>query len=626
MNDTAQGYPAGHRLGPYEIRQSLGSGAFADVYLARDTVLDRDVALKVIRSAEAEPGEMEGARIMCRLAHPNIVRVHAADRIGDRLVIAMDYVEGRTLREVLKESGRLDLPQALGVAHVIAEALDYVHNLRIDGASALAHLDLKPSNILVNAHGTVRIADFGLAQRFHAGSGTAVRGGGSPAYMAPEQFRSEGAPQSDLWAVGVLLYQMLTGEAPFRADSFEEYRSRICDGEPALGADFEVLPAPVREIILSCLQRDPARRPASARAVSSAIEAVRSSSGSKTCARCGARLSEESGFCPDGTYKEFSKSPPSLWQHPPRKSEPRMGGRTLWPWLSILAILLASGYSGYRIWSIWQRSRIAAKEIREITVPAPLPSVPAPAGPDAAAAAALKRSQSELAQKQDEAARMKEAWDRIAGLEKSAEGTHQDRIQALRSFLDSFPQDAEAKDAAAKLRMWEEEARAFEAAMDMEARPDAHICEKLARWNVLYANQKTGFQRGLVRERVKFWTEELDRYAGYADLTIVSASGLPPADVEILGKGQSDPYFVILDRGRISYQSRMIAENPSPIWNERVRIFLQPGNNLVLEIRDKDPAGYDLLLHYMLDRLPADGEFSVTSGSIQVQLAIRRER
>ena len=123
---TEDTFPEGYCLGHYEIKRLLGSGAFADVYLARHKLLDKEVALKVIRNSESEAWEQQGARIMCRLHHPHIVNVHFADRIEGRLVIAMDYAAGRTLREIQQER-RLEPAEAIDIATSLAEALDYVH-------------------------------------------------------------------------------------------------------------------------------------------------------------------------------------------------------------------------------------------------------------------------------------------------------------------------------------------------------------------------------------------------------------------------------------------------------------------------------------------------------------------
>jgi hypothetical protein len=624
---AARTLAAGDRLGPFEIIRPLGTGAFADVYRAHDMVLDRDVALKIIRNPEAEPGEMEGARIMCRLVHPNIVRVHSADRIDGRLVIAMDYVAGKTLQDVLKENARLDLPQAIAVAQVITGALDYVHTFRIDGASGLAHLDLKPSNILIDPHGTVRIADFGLAQRFQAASEVTGRAGGSPAYMAPEQFRGEGTPQSDLWAMGILLSQMLMGQTPFRADSFEAYRNRICEGEPLLGPDFEDLPVPAQEIIRRCLRRDPAQRFESAQELALAIKAIQRDSTSRTCSRCGAGLPEGSDFCPECTFADSRKTQIMDWAGAGLKTGSGVGGRFPWLGLIVAALLLAFGYGGFRIWRSWREGRIAREAIgASSTHSGSGPTSGTPIANDTVPQADGSQVRRELERKQNELARLNETWNNILALERSAKGSYQDRIQALTGFIDTFPRSAEAKDAATKVQSWRWEADQFAAAEALETRPGAKASEKLARWRLFCEQQKTGFRLDYAEKRSRLWAAELEKYEGHAILTIRSATGLPPTDAAIFGGGQPDPYFVVLEKDRVLYQSRVIADNPHPVWNDQVRIYLQPERELVLEIRDKDPMGYDLLFHYILAHLPADGEFQLTIGSTQVQLAIAREK
>jgi serine/threonine protein kinase len=627
QDPAAQPFAAGHRLGPFEIIRPLGTGAFADVYRALDTVLDRDVALKIIRDPEAEPSEMEGARIMCRLVHPNIVRVHSADRIDGRLVIAMDYVDGKTLQDVLKENKRLELSQAIAVAQVITGALDYVHAFGIDGSCGLAHLDLKPSNILIDPRGTVRIADFGLAQRFHAPAEVAARAGGSPAYMAPEQFRGEGTAKSDLWALGIVLSQMLTGQTPFRADSFEMYRGSICEGEPQWGSEFECIPAPVKEIIRRCLRRDPAERFQSARELAAAIQAIQPDTTSKTCSRCGARLPEGSDFCPECTFADRKKAKAVDWTGNAMKAVRPASPRFPWLGLIVAAILLAISYSGYRIWRSWHEARLAReanRESSEHTVPGTI-SV-APIKKDAVPGNESSQARRALEQKQRELARLNEAWEDILTLEKSDKGTHQDRIRALTGFMDTFPQSAQAKSAAAKIQIWKKEADQFAAAEALETSPGAKISEKLARWKLFYEQQKTGFRLEYAGKRSLFWASELEKYTGYAMLRVKSATGLPPTDAAIFGGEQPDPYFVILAKNNVLYQSRVIENNPHPVWNDEVRIYLQPERGLVLEIRDRDVMGYDLLFHGILERLPGDGDFQLTIGSIQVQLAIAREK
>ncbi|HLH78810.1 MAG TPA: serine/threonine-protein kinase [Chthonomonas sp.] len=198
-------------LGKYERLDILGHGASGIVYLARDTLLNRQVALKEI---DAEAGDirrfLEEARLLDRLHHPNIVRVHSIDRIEGHLVIDMEYVRGKNLAQILREEGSLPLGQALDITIQVLDALDYAHNLQT------VHRDIKPANILVGRDGVVKLVDFGLAEIL--ATNAYAGGAGTYAYMAPEDFSSEDRSdyRSDLWAVGVTLYEMLTGERPFK--------------------------------------------------------------------------------------------------------------------------------------------------------------------------------------------------------------------------------------------------------------------------------------------------------------------------------------------------------------------------------------------------------------------------
>jgi serine/threonine protein kinase len=198
-------------LGKYERLDILGHGASGIVYLARDTLLNRQVALKEI---DAEAGDirrfLEEARLLDRLHHPNIVRVHSIDRIEGHLVIDMEYVRGKNLAQILREEGSLPLGQALDITIQVLDALDYAHNLQT------VHRDIKPANILVGRDGVVKLVDFGLAEIL--ATNAYAGGAGTYAYMAPEDFSSEDRSdyRSDLWAVGVTLYEMLAGERPFK--------------------------------------------------------------------------------------------------------------------------------------------------------------------------------------------------------------------------------------------------------------------------------------------------------------------------------------------------------------------------------------------------------------------------
>lgn len=199
-------------IGKYERVDVLGYGATGIVYLAWDSLLRKQVALKEIN---VQAGDMERfleeARLLDRLNHPNIVRVHSVDKVEGKVLIAMEYVPGVNLQELLRQQGRLPLPQALDIAIQVLDALDYAHRHHT------IHRDIKPGNILIRKDGVVKLVDFGLATIL--GTGSYAGGAGTYVYMAPEDFEEEERSdhRSDLWAVGVTLYEMVTGHRPFNA-------------------------------------------------------------------------------------------------------------------------------------------------------------------------------------------------------------------------------------------------------------------------------------------------------------------------------------------------------------------------------------------------------------------------
>ena len=199
-------------IGKYERVDVLGYGATGIVYLAWDSLLRKQVALKEIN---VQAGDMERfleeARLLDRLNHPNIVRVHSVDRVDGKILIAMEYVPGVNLQELLRQQGKLPIRQALDIAIQVLDALDYAHR------NHTIHRDIKPGNILIRKDGAVKLVDFGLATIL--GTGSYAGGAGTYVYMAPEDFGEEehSDHRSDLWAVGVTLYEMVTGQRPFNA-------------------------------------------------------------------------------------------------------------------------------------------------------------------------------------------------------------------------------------------------------------------------------------------------------------------------------------------------------------------------------------------------------------------------
>ena len=268
----------GARLGPYEITAKLGEGGMGEVYRATDTRLKRDVAIKVLPAAfTADPERLarfeREAQLLAQLHHPHIASIFGLEESDGVRALVMELVEGPTLADRL-EQGRLPVDESLSIARQIAEALEDAHE------RGIVHRDLKPQNIKAAAEGTVKVLDFGLAKAMDpasSGSGPALSPAASPtftqgatmqgvilgtaAYMAPEQ--AKGFPvdkRADIWAFGVVLYEMLTGQRMFRGDSVPDTLAGVLKNEVDLSALPPETPAAVRRLLRRCLERAPKNR------------------------------------------------------------------------------------------------------------------------------------------------------------------------------------------------------------------------------------------------------------------------------------------------------------------------------------------------------------------------------
>ncbi len=199
----------GQTIGKYKILASLGSGGFGAVYLAEDTWIDKKVAIKVPHRQNLDFGELlREPRLLASLNHPNIVSVLTAEKVENTFFIVMEYVQGETLENVIAREGRLELTQALDFTCQICNGVDYAHG------QGVIHRDLRPANVLVAENGLLKVADFGTSRFLElTAEGTTVIG--SPPYMAPEQFQGKSVFASDIYSLGVTMYQMLTGILPY---------------------------------------------------------------------------------------------------------------------------------------------------------------------------------------------------------------------------------------------------------------------------------------------------------------------------------------------------------------------------------------------------------------------------
>ena len=268
----------GTRIGSYEITSPIGAGGMGEVFRARDLRLGRDVALKVLPDSLADDPERRArfereARALASLNHPNIAQIY--EMTPGVLSIVMELVEGQSLEELIRASGRLPVEQAVPIAREIADALEAAH------ASGIVHRDLKPANIRITPAGTTKVLDFGLAKALdpvrqadiansptftgqvaHSPAGTQL--GvilGTAAYMAPEQARGKAVDQrADIWAFGAVLFEMLTGRRAFDGVEVTDVLAAILKSDPDWSQLPSDVPASIRRLLRRCLEKNPGRR------------------------------------------------------------------------------------------------------------------------------------------------------------------------------------------------------------------------------------------------------------------------------------------------------------------------------------------------------------------------------
>ena len=260
----------GTRLGVYEVLSAIGKGGMGEVYKARDTKLLRDVAIKVLPHLFAADADRlarfeREAQVLAAFNHLNIAQVHGLEDSGGVRALVMELVDGQTLSELVSAEGGRGMPLASAwqVANQIADALAAAHE------RGIVHRDLKPANVIVKSDGTVKVLDFGIAKAFGSAAidtmdsptiGGATEAGlilGTAAYMSPEQARGRPVDERcDIWAFGVVLYEMLTGQSCFGKETVSDTVAAVLTREP----DWTRVPRPARRLLTLCLEKDPRRR------------------------------------------------------------------------------------------------------------------------------------------------------------------------------------------------------------------------------------------------------------------------------------------------------------------------------------------------------------------------------
>ncbi len=265
--------------GRYRVGARLARGGMATVYEAHDSRLDRTIALKVMHASLADDEEfvsrfIREAHAAARLSHPNVVAVYDQGADQGHVFLAMELVRGRTLRDLIRERGHLSPRQALEVMEPVLAALGAAHQ------AGIVHRDVKPENVLLSDDNRIKVADFGLARAVSGNTGHTTASGilmGTVAYLSPEQVeRGVATPRSDVYAAGIVLYEMLTGVKPYDGETAIQVAYRhVHDDVPPPSRVIPGLPAELDALVTRATSRDPEKRPADARLMLTEVAAAR---------------------------------------------------------------------------------------------------------------------------------------------------------------------------------------------------------------------------------------------------------------------------------------------------------------------------------------------------------------
>ena len=382
------------KAGRYELREELGRGAMGVVYRAHDPVIGRDVAVKTMHLSEAGTGmsreELIGrfqteARAAGLLTHPNIVVVFDAGEEEGIFYITMELVEGRSLQTLLDARQVFSLPRIMKLMEQVCSALDFAHHRNV------VHRDIKPANLMLTADDTVKITDFGTAKILQIGTAQTSHVMGTPSYMSPEQVKGKPVDgRSDIFSLGVILYELMTGEKPFPGQNITTVIYKIINEDPISprSLDSSIHPG-LSAVIQRALAKEPSARYQTCQELLDALKSYHDNASTDATVRMpfatnltagsgtrAARQPARPSLLPSHAPANSSESAPSPFLAMAEEREVPKKSSSVFLSLILLAII---GYASYRVWppllDIWQRMHEPAESTESPVKAAPVPPV-----------------------------------------------------------------------------------------------------------------------------------------------------------------------------------------------------------------------------------------------------------
>jgi serine/threonine protein kinase len=351
-----------HRIGElfdgrYRLERQIGSGGMADVYLAADETLGRSVAIKLLADRYTrDDGFIERFRreatAAAGLTHANIVGIYDRGQADGQYYIAMEYVEGETLKDEINAHAPLPAEEAISYAQQALQALEFAHK------RGVIHRDVKPHNMMINGDGVLKMTDFGIARAANMTDMTEVGSiVGTAQYLSPEQARGQAVgPQSDIYAMGIVLYEMLTGELPFTGGSAVEIAMKQVQDAPEPPSRRNRLISPALEqVVMRALAKDPQYRYRSAREMADDLERVRRGLAVSQDTQQATRVMAPVAAPATQVMDSYRQAPPP---QPPPQSR-----RSFLPWFLVLLFLLAAAAVGFYVYSQFQSSGVTVPDV-----------------------------------------------------------------------------------------------------------------------------------------------------------------------------------------------------------------------------------------------------------------------